>query len=57
LFPEEKDLEQALGILKKFDKLSFCDALNLVIMERRKIKKILSFDSDFDRFPGIERVY
>jgi len=25
-------------------------------MERRGVKRILSFDTDFDRYPGIERV-
>lgn len=53
--PEE--LRDSLKLVKKFEGLSFCDALNIVLMKNRKIKKIVSFDKDFDLIKGIERVY
>jgi predicted nucleic acid-binding protein len=37
--------------------LSACDSVHLAIMERHGIRSILSFDSDFDRWPGIRRVH
>ncbi len=37
--------------------LSARDSVHLAIMERHGIRSILSFDSDFDRWPGIRRVH
>lgn len=37
--------------------LSARDAIHLAIMEIHKIDQILSFDSGFDRVPGINRVF
>lgn len=36
--------------------LDFVDALSVAHMERTKINTILSFDRDFDRIPGINRL-
>ena len=37
--------------------LSFADVVSVRIMYDRKIKSIVSFDSDFDRVEGISRVF
>lgn len=37
--------------------LSARDAIHLAIMEIHEINRILSFDSGFDRIPGIDRVF
>jgi uncharacterized protein len=37
-------------------RLSARDALHLAVMEQHEIDRILSFDSGFDGFPGIERL-
>jgi predicted nucleic acid-binding protein len=57
LYPDESELELSLEALKKLDGLSLCDALTAVLMNRHKINKVLSFDSDFDRFKNIERIF
>ncbi len=36
--------------------LSARDAIHLSVMQRNQVSRILSFDSGFDRFPGIERL-
>ena len=38
-------------------RLSVADAVSVEIMARRKILRIASFDSDFDRVDGIERIH
>ena len=37
-------------------RLSARDAIHVAVMEREGIRRILSFDSGFDGFPGIERL-
>jgi uncharacterized protein len=37
-------------------RLSVRDAIQLAVMQQQKITRILSFDSGFDGFPGIERI-
>jgi predicted nucleic acid-binding protein len=50
--------DEAIDIHLKYDgTLSLVDAINLKIMEDLSIKKIYSFDSDFDKIEGITRVY
>lgn len=46
----------ALLLLGKIDSISFCDALSIVIMQELGIKKICSFDADFDKIEGMERI-
>ena len=50
------EVERAKGILLATERLSARDALHLAVMERRKIERILSFDTGFDSFPGISRL-
>lgn len=57
LLPAYTDLKDALWIMKKYDKLSFCDSLIAAQMKNNHIKKLLSFDSGFDLIPWIERIY
>ncbi|MFQ5406669.1 MAG: type II toxin-antitoxin system VapC family toxin [Candidatus Micrarchaeia archaeon] len=52
-----EDLNKALETVKKHRKMSFCDALSVIIMQNNKIKKILSYDSDFDYVKGIQRIH
>lgn len=54
---KETELRQALASLEKFGFSSYTDALNLAIMHSRGIRKIASFDSEFDKVPGIERIF
>ncbi len=53
----QEDLMPALEIVKKYGHLDFGDASSIVAMRKTGIKRIASFDSDFDRIPGIERVF
>jgi len=57
IFPEESELEQALDYLRKYNVLSFCDALSITLMKSNGISKIVSFDSDFDKIAGVERIF
>lgn len=36
--------------------ISLTDAYNAALMQKKKVKKIYSFDSDFDKFPQIKRL-
>ncbi len=53
---DEEDWRKAIEYGRKFG-ISFTDAINLVEMEDYSVKKIVSFDSDFDRIRGIIRVH
>jgi uncharacterized protein len=33
------------------------DAVHIAVMERRGVGSILSFDADFDRWPGLRRIH
>ena len=35
--------------------LGFADCYHVVLMERLKTREIFSFDTDFDRVPGVKR--
>lgn len=37
--------------------LSARDAVHIAVMERYRIRSILSFDADFDRWPGLQRIH
>jgi hypothetical protein len=37
--------------------LSARDAVHIAVMERHDIRSILSFDGDFDRWPGLQRIH
>lgn len=36
--------------------VSFADAYSVALMEKKKLKRIYSFDRDFDKFPQIKRL-
>ena len=58
VFPVEKpDVIRAAEILQNPAALTARDALHLAIMERYGVSRIMTFDADFDRWPGITRVY
>ena len=58
VFPIEKtDVLRASEITYNPAALSARDAVHVAIMERYGIRSILSFDSDFDRWPGLRRVH
>ena len=46
-----------LDLMEKYAKLSYCDAISVAVLSGFKEKQIISFDSDFDFVPGIERIF
>ena len=48
--------ERAKEIVMGHRQMSARDALHLAVMEQHGIKRILSFDSGLDGFPGITRL-
>ena len=48
-------LEKALFFYEDKN-ISFADAYQAALMFKKKVKKIYSFDRDFDRFPQIKRL-
>ena len=57
VFPiENRDVGRAKDILLASTALSARDALHLATMERYGISTVMSFDSGFDRHPGISRL-
>jgi len=51
-----EDIAPSLEYIRKFPGLSMCDAISAATMDKLAVKKILSFDSDFDRL-GFERLH
>lgn len=37
--------------------LSARDAVHIAVMERHGVRSILSFDGDYDRWPGLQRIH
>jgi predicted nucleic acid-binding protein len=50
------EVERAKAIVLGHSRLSARDALHLATMERNGVERILSFDTGFDGFPGIQRL-
>jgi uncharacterized protein len=48
--------ERAKEIVLGYRQLSARDAVHLAVMKRHGIEQIFSFDSGFDRFPGVIRL-
>lgn len=52
---------KSLGAMKIYlhydGTLSFADSLSVQIMDEMNIKEIASFDSDFDKINGIQRIF
>jgi uncharacterized protein len=58
VFPiEKRDVLRAAEIAQNPSLLSARDAVHVAIMERHAIGSILSFASDFDRWPGLKRIH
>lgn len=55
VFPiEGQDVERARDVLLGESGLSSRDALHVAIMRRHGVRRILTFDTAFDRAPGVE---
>jgi hypothetical protein len=54
---EKAQVLRAAEITQHRAKLSARDAVHIAVMERYEIRSILSFDTDFDRWPGLERIH
>lgn len=51
------EVMRAAEIIQNPASLSARDALHIAVMERHGIRSILSFDADFDRWPGLHRIH
>lgn len=57
VFPvEARDVEGARDLLLGESGLSSRDALHVAVMRRHGVRRILTFDTAFERTPGIERI-
>ena len=54
---EKRDVLRAGEILQVPEQWTARDALHIAIMERHGIRRIMSFDADFDRWPGLSRIF
>jgi len=54
---ESRDVLRAGEIARLSEPWSARDAVHIAIMERHGIRRIMSFDADFDRWPGLSRIY
>ncbi|MCX6620915.1 MAG: type II toxin-antitoxin system VapC family toxin [Acidobacteria bacterium] len=54
---ERADVLRAGEIAQNPALMSARDAVHIAVMERHGIRSILSFDADFDRWPGLNRVH
>ena len=54
---ESRDVLRAGEIARLPEQWSARDAVHIAIMERHGIRRIMSFDADFDRWPGLSRVF
>jgi hypothetical protein len=53
---EKADVLRAAEIAQNLASFSARDALHIAVMERHGVQSILSFDADFDRWPGLKRI-
>jgi predicted nucleic acid-binding protein len=54
---EKAEVLRAGEIAQNRALMSARDAVHIAVMERHGIRSILSFDGDFDRWPGLQRIY
>jgi predicted nucleic acid-binding protein len=54
---EKQDVLRAAQISQTTVALSARDAIHIAIMERHGVKRIMTFDAGFDRWPGLIRVH
>jgi predicted nucleic acid-binding protein len=54
---EKAEVLRAGEIVQHPANLSARDALHIAVMERHGVQSILTFDADFDRWPGLHRIH
>jgi len=54
---DKTDVLRAGEIVHNRAFMSARDAIHIAVMERYDIRSVLSFDADFDRWPGLQRIY
>jgi predicted nucleic acid-binding protein len=54
---ERADVLRAAEIAQGRALMSARDSVHIAVMEHHGIQSILSFDSDYDRWPGLRRIY
>lgn len=54
---EKADVLRAGEITQNRARLSARDAVHIAVMERHGIQSVLSFDADFDLWPGLKRIH
>src|ERR1039457_6890980 len=54
---EKSDVLRAAEIAQHRASFSARDAIHIAVMEHHGIQSILSFDADFDRWPGLQRIH
>jgi predicted nucleic acid-binding protein len=58
VFPVRRpDVLRAAEIAQHPAALSSRDSIHVAIMEQRSIDTVMSFDADFDRWPGLHRIH
>lgn len=55
-YSTQSEGSRALAHLRKYEFSSYTDGLSVAMMESRGLKRIVSFDSEFDRVPFIQRI-
>ena len=57
-FINEEMMEKSMDTFLKYDSyISLADASSIEIMKKHGVKKIISFDSDFDKIEEIDRIH
>jgi predicted nucleic acid-binding protein len=54
---EKVDVLRAGEIVRTRASFSARDAIHIAVMERQEIASVMSFDADFDRWPGLKRIH
>ena len=54
---EKADVLRASEIVQNPALLPARDSVHIAVMERHGVRSILSFDADFDRWPGLKRIH
>jgi len=54
---EKADVLRAGEITQNRAMMSARDAVHVAVMERHGVRSILSFDGDYDRWPGLQRIH
>lgn len=55
ILPGKRLFRRAFALYRSASPIGFADCYHAALMERLGITEILSFDTDFDRLPGIKR--